>query len=431
MLARQAAVPPHGPTRSIAVTLFNLKYSPNLGDGIIAECLERELGRRLPGANIKTLDLAGRSRWETPRGGARTAILTLLQRAPRWLGDLLVSIALGSTLRRLRPRWGEVLRHTDVVVFGGGQLIQDADLNFPLKLAAAAAECRLRHIPIVIFGVGAASCRSQRGRRLVATLTGSPDLIHVAARDECSARELSNYGINHPTVSRDPAVLAARHWPAPACSPRQRPRTGLCITHPAVLRHHSITEERCKSEGLRQLYPQLVRSLVRSGHDVVLFSNGAAEDESLKQVVHRTCQALHGPRVVASNRCNSPGELVQLISGLDAVIAHRLHACIVAFSYGIPVIGLQWDRKLNAFFSDIGKSDYAIQFDEKAILTIPALLVRARAEGAACDAHVRILAEADVAIDRLAEVLTWAANRKAPRVAPHAAREAMGAAACN
>ena len=156
MLTRQTAVAPHVPTRGIAVTLFNLKYSPNLGDGIIAECLERELGQRLPGANIKTLDLAGRSRWETPRGGARIAILTLLQRAPRWLGDLLVSIALGATLRRLRPRWGEVLRHTDVAVFGGGQLIQDADLNFPLKLAAAAAECRLHHIPIVIFGVGAA-----------------------------------------------------------------------------------------------------------------------------------------------------------------------------------------------------------------------------------------------------------------------------------
>jgi hypothetical protein len=36
------------------------------------------------------------------------------------------------------------------------------------------------------------------------------------------------------------------------------------------------------------------------------------------------------------------------------VVAHRLHACIVAVSYGRPVIGLGWDRKVESFFDEIG-----------------------------------------------------------------------------
>jgi polysaccharide pyruvyl transferase WcaK-like protein len=413
-MSRYADVLPPPQSRSIAVTLINLKYSPNLGDGIIAECLEREIARRLPEAAIVTLDLAGR-RDGPPRrrSRGRIALLSVLQGIPQWLGELLLSIALRPVLRKLRSRWAEVLRNTDIAVFGGGQLIQDGDLNFPLKLAAAAAECRVHAVPIILFAVGAAPSRSRRGRQLLSTLIQSPDLIHVAARDEWSARELLNRGADPVWISRDPGLLATRHWPARRASQHSRPRIGLCITHPAVLRHHSASGLRHDSEELCRLYPELTRLLVACGYDVVLFSNGAAEDERLKEAVHRaTC----GPdilRVVSSSRCRTPAELVRLIAGLDFVVAHRLHACIVAFSYRIPAIGLQWDDKLKAFFSDIGKPHFAVPFDRNTISEIPGLLVRARAEPVPENHHRRMLAETDDALDRLAEALIGAARSKA------------------
>ena len=33
------------------IALLNVKFSPNLGDGLLCECLERELAVALPGAD--------------------------------------------------------------------------------------------------------------------------------------------------------------------------------------------------------------------------------------------------------------------------------------------------------------------------------------------------------------------------------------------
>lgn len=53
------------------IVLFNVKYSPDLGDGLLSECLERELGRSLPGCEVVSIDLAGRTAYPRVHGRAR------------------------------------------------------------------------------------------------------------------------------------------------------------------------------------------------------------------------------------------------------------------------------------------------------------------------------------------------------------------------
>ena len=43
------------------ISLLNVKYSPNLGDGIIAECLEHVLLQSDEVSDVSSCDLAGRS----------------------------------------------------------------------------------------------------------------------------------------------------------------------------------------------------------------------------------------------------------------------------------------------------------------------------------------------------------------------------------
>jgi hypothetical protein len=56
------AEPSAAPARRIA--LLNVKYSPNLGDGLLSECLEAELAHTFqaiaPGTQVFSIDLAGR-----------------------------------------------------------------------------------------------------------------------------------------------------------------------------------------------------------------------------------------------------------------------------------------------------------------------------------------------------------------------------------
>ena len=50
----------------------------------------------------------------------------------------------------------------------------------------------------------------------------------------------------------------------------------------------------------------------------------------------------------------TPAELAAIISQLSGVVAHRLHACILAYAFRRPIVGLGWDRKLESFFQSVG-----------------------------------------------------------------------------
>ena len=63
------------------VAILNVKYSPNLGDGLLAECLERELVRHQPAMEIVAIDLAGRTAYGA-HGRHRALALRTLERLP-------------------------------------------------------------------------------------------------------------------------------------------------------------------------------------------------------------------------------------------------------------------------------------------------------------------------------------------------------------
>ncbi|MDC7785243.1 polysaccharide pyruvyl transferase WcaK-like protein [Rhodoplanes tepidamans] len=375
--------------------MFNVAYSPNLGDGVIADCLSHALRTSFAGAIVTSVDLAGR----TERGAAgpaarRLAQLALLQRMPRPVKDLVVALSLGPrVVRTLRPAWRRALDGADVAIIGGGQLFQDGDLNFPLKLTGAAAECRRLGVPIAVFGVGAAPSRSPVGRALFRRLLRMPEIVHIAARDPQSQAELGRLGGENVQLCRDPALLAAEVWPAPPRRPRTRPRVGVGVTHGALLRHHSDGGT-VSPEETTDRYARVVASLVEHGFDVVCFSNGAAEDaEALAAVGEAICRSDAAEHAVTAPRRETPGELATLISGLDAVVSHRLHACILAYAYRIPHIGFAWDPKVRHFFDLVERPAYCVPFDRDAPKTIAPRVVAALTEGIAADAHARVLAE--------------------------------------
>jgi len=394
---------------SAKIAVFNVKFSPNLGDGVIAECLEHELEQWIKGAHIFGLDLAGRVRWSAPTDArGRLLRLALLQRVPAWIRDTAVGLILGLYIYiGLRPAWRRALADVDFVIFGGGQLIQDGDLNFPLKLAAAASVCHRRDLPFAVFAVGATPSRSSLGRCLLRRLLKSQALVHVAARDAFSASALKSMGCERVALCRDPGLLAANLWPAPARPTRERPLVGVGITHPVLLKHHAAEDVVGDGAGLIDLYVALVRDLVATNCDVVCFSNGGAEDEAiittLRERFAAVFPAMAMRRLRIAPRCSRPRDLAMLIASFDAVIAHRLHACILAYSYRIPHVGLAWDTKVKAFFTSVHRAAYSLPLNMSTKDTIVPLLRQAIQEGIDGAVHARVLAEASEGIRQLAE----------------------------
>lgn len=64
--------------------------------------------------------------------------------------------------------------------------------------------------------------------------------------------------------------------------------------------------------------------------------------------------AVRYPKLKMAPRFKSPIEAKSFISGLDFFAGARMHACIAAFSSGVPVVPLAYSRKFNGLFNSLG-----------------------------------------------------------------------------
>ncbi|GJE28450.1 hypothetical protein LKMONMHP_3321 [Methylobacterium organophilum] len=399
----------------LRVGLFNVKYSPNLGDGLLSECLEAELVRIVPGLTVESFDLAGRDRYEAG-GRLRGVALGVLQSSPTPVRHRLARVLLGRSLQRIRPSWRARLGRIDVAVTGGGNLFSDADLNFPLKIDAAWGELRAAGIPSAVFAVGVSDNWSETGAALFRRAFAGTQVPYASVRDTRSAeiwnRRLGPHGVPRARVVHDPGLLVARHVPQERTG-AGRPLIGLGLTHPTALRYHS-DEESPSERSLTQWYVELVRGCRARGWHVHVFTNGSPEDEAyLRRVYPLLAEGDSAAGLQFAPRFANPTELATFVSGLDLLMAHRLHANIAAYSYAVPQIGFSWDVKLASFLTQIGRSDYICRAGSDATDDVLALADLAMREGIDRPRHQQIVeaASADVAV--LAEALKVGAGLSA------------------
>jgi polysaccharide pyruvyl transferase WcaK-like protein len=118
-------------------------------------------------------------------------------------------------------------------------------------------------------------------------------------------------------------------------------------------------------------------------------------------------------RVTSTPRSDTPQELALKIAACDVIVAHRLHAAILAYSYRVPAIGLLWDAKVAAFFELAGRGEYLSAFDQASVARIVRSVEMAMAEGVDPAIHERIMNETDRGIDRLVRVIEENVRAKA------------------
>ena len=345
------------------VVIFGLPFSPNVGDGVIAACLAHAFSQQMPGVRIVHIDLAGR----TGPGNVvvwRGLALRGLAFLPPGLRRVVVRLALRRVLRRLAPEWARKVAGADVVLVGGGQILSDVDLNFPLKLDAAACIAKAAGVPVGIVAAGVAGNWTPRGTALFGALAAA-ELRHVGLRDAGSmarwTAQMPQAGLPVPVLCRDPGLLAAacyglagpdgRGLPPPDDAP-----VGVGIADPGELALHAdqgIGDSRAMLRG----YVDLILALAARGNRVRLFCNGADADAAF---MARVCADPRLEALRASGRLDmaarpvTGAELARIIAGCEAVVAHRLHACILAYALGRPVVGLAWDAKLAGFLESVG-----------------------------------------------------------------------------
>ena len=336
------------------IVQFGLCFSPNLGDGIIAECIAYGITTRNPQAVVAHVDLSARRARGEVVVRNREALLAVLDRLPLFLRHALVRWKMKRLLDGVMDDW-DLAAQADLAVIGGGQIFSDANLNFPLKIGRAAQVLARKGTPCAVYAVGVSRNWTPQGTALFRRLERT-QLKMVGVRDAGSlaawAQQMS--GEPKPEITVDPGLLAA------ACYGPVEPRgatIGLCVTDFTLLAHHAdgdvAGQGAAQGAGGLAFYTSIVLAAVAARQSVTLFCNGAAEDLELLNRLAKTPDLeplLRAGDVMVPEQPQNPAELARLIGGCGAVIAHRLHACIVAYSYQRPVVGLGWDSKLQSFF---------------------------------------------------------------------------------
>jgi len=64
------------------------------------------------------------------------------------------------------------------------------------------------------------------------------------------------------------------------------------------------------------------------------------------------------PGVQVAERFASPSHAKSFISGMDFFVGARMHACIAAFSSGVPVVPLAYSRKFNGLFESLNYAHF-------------------------------------------------------------------------
>lgn len=337
----------------LRIVQVGLRYSPNLGDGAISECIAYGLKHLLPEAEVSFLDMSGRRQYGDEIVGNRSLAIAILDHVPQALGQMMVRYKLNRVLDGFEAQWRDQL-DADFVVVGGGQIFSDKLLNFPIKVARAARLIAARGTPVAVFGAGVAGNWTRQGTGLFREL-GQAGPRMIGLRDEGSlANWTRQYGGNPaPVLTVDPAHLAAGCFGAPESMTDE---VGLCVTDFGVLRHHSDGRVAGAGSEPEKFYLDCAQALVRAGRKVAFFTNGEGADEALLARVNAAAQTSDWAQgsVRAEVRAAEPGVLARRLGGYACVVAHRLHACIIGYSYQRPLVGLGWDNKLASFFGMIG-----------------------------------------------------------------------------
>ena len=385
------------------ILLAAVMYSPNLGDGAIAECFSSEYKNICVANKVEWLDLAGRSSYQISNARLRTCLLRGLHGLPKPLSNLISAKLVSKQIeQRLKTKFDSKFNKINGLVIGGGQIFADEWLNFPLKLAAIANESKVRKIPFSIHGVGVSNEWSRRAKCLYAEVFQGGLLKSVVVRDEISKFRLKAYlneiGLTFKgniLVFPDPALMACETHPVVLLEENGKPPTvGVGVIHPVMLKKLTNMGSAFSVYCFAEKYIDLAKSLVAEGFRVRFFTNGSGEDELMLGLVSRILTKMNIECVDVVTRPANPVELMSVIANVDVLVAHRMHANILSYSYGVPHVGLRWDDKMEAFFNLIERSQFLLDGRMSKASEITASVVKAFDQKIEGDLHSKLVHDA-------------------------------------
>lgn len=279
------------------------------------------------------------------------------------------------------------LKQSDLLIFGGGQEIQDqASVVFLISGLLKIVLAYWTRIPVMCYAIGVGPLKTNIGRLLARFVLNR--VTSLSVRDEESKRQLLELGIKNVSieVTADPALFLNPEIPKRICGNFEWPEG----TGPRIIitprrwyhyRHYFLPMQfRAKLFPLygqkqfewlqgeiahaadvliRQVDAQIVLCPMRSSKRQ---SDPGQDDD---QVCSNILEVMsHRKNVCIWREANSPEELKGAFKKADLVIGMRMHSLMFAAMLGIPIIAISILSKHKAFLQQVGQETFCIDPDQ-------------------------------------------------------------------
>lgn len=238
----------------------------------------------------------------------------------------------------------QAIADCDALVFPGGSIFQDVtsirSVAYYSRLVSMAKSAGKK---VVMVGQGVGPLKTFLGRQFAVGAFNKAN--GIAVRDQDSMKALKDLGVKTPVrAAADMALLM------PTAKLPDGNSFGVAGMKTVGIAPRPWGKDRNKK--VVQLFGELMRLLSQNNFVPVMVEMDRNEDGPLIQQVSST----QGGKVPEVRGLSSPLQFQERIGRMEAVIAMRLHAGILAAAIGVPPFMVSYDPKVTAFAKQIGQS---------------------------------------------------------------------------
>lgn len=295
--------------------------------------------------------------------------ILLVEIVNRNFGDTVIADNTYALLQRALPRSSReqyVIHHyniyseddamisaADLIVFHGGGVIKFKYEQF-YRYVSEILECAEKHnIPVYFCGVGVEGYDETDERcQMLKKAIRYPCVKGISVRDDLATLKTCYLeGLDTPCYRVcDPAVHTKTVYGISKSTNSNI--IGIGVIRSRIFEDYGISGIDAAKQ--LELWCSLIRELESRGYGWKLFVNGLKSDfDFALEVLDAMGKKQEKERYLVPRPTESR-ELVETIASFRGVVACRMHANIIAYSLGIPSVGLVWNDKLTFWGKSIG-----------------------------------------------------------------------------
>ncbi len=273
-----------------------------------------------------------------------SAQFTVLSNQPSQTIELYSQYAVDSIYRFNIFALNESLANINLLISGGGSLIQDGtstrSMLYYLWVILAA---KRKGVPVMLYANGIGPVNIPKNRRRAAKVLNNVD--YITLRESDSVRELKEMGVNRPPIelTADPVfgLVPSENATKPVLDGlKSNERYFSCAVRPwkhmeadAPRKIAEFCDYAADKYKLRPIF------ILMQGVKDLPSANSVTELMKVKPVI----VTLKG----------DAGELLSILKGAEFAISMRLHTLIYAARAGVPLIALSYDPKVTALMHEL------------------------------------------------------------------------------